>query len=123
MAGVRVTVDKSYQKNAQNAVESVCYNQFGKNAYAIGEAFIRICTPFVPWKTGELAGSGHVVNTSKDELAVAWNKSNKGFDIARAQYYNEDYNHDGIRTDHWDKAAMSYEGDTFYKKVEDLLNK
>ena len=121
MAGVRVTVDKSYQKNAQNAVESICYNQFGENAYDIGETFIQICTPYVPWRTGELAGSGHVVNTSKDELSVAWNKSKNGFDIAREQYYHP-HNHLEGRTDHWDQTAMEYSGELFRQRCEKILN-
>ena len=122
MAGVRVTVDKSYKKNAENVVDYTLHERYAECGNAIGEEFIRVCTPFVPLRTGELASSGHVVNTSKDEVAVAWNKSKKGFDIARRQYYNDEYAHSGRRTDHWDQAAMAYEGDTFYKRVENILN-
>ena len=122
MAGVRVIVDKSYQKNAENAVESICYNQFGKHAHEIGETFIRICTPFVPWRSGGLAGSGHVVNTSKEELSVAWSKTVRGYDVARRQYSDENLSHTAPRTAHWDKTAMSYEGETFRRNVERILN-
>lgn len=121
MAGVRVAVDKSYIKNAEEVVDFTVHERYAECGDAIGEEFIEICTPFVPWKTGTLASSGHVVNTSKNEIAVAWNETKKGFDVARRQYYHE-YAHDGVRTDHWDKATMAYEGDTFARRVEGILN-
>ena len=121
MAGVRVTVDKSFNKNAENAVNLIAKERFNEHKHEIAEEFIQICTPFIPLDTGQLIASGHVVNSGKDEVAVAWNRSKRGFDVAREQYYHP-HNHTGMRTDHWDQAAMAYEGDTFIARCEQILN-
>ena len=122
MAGVRVVVDESFKKNAVDAVDFTVHARYNQRKGEIAEEFIQICTPFIPYKTGRLIDSGHVVNSGKDEVAVAWNASNKGFDYAREQYYHE-HNHPIQGTDHWDKAAMAYSGDIFAKRCEDILNR
>lgn len=121
MAGVSVKVDNAFFGKAKTAVDSVTRAKFRENKEEIGDAFLEIVTPYVPLRTGELINSGHVVNTSGDNVAVAWNKSKKGFDIAREQYYHP-HNHPIQGTDHWDKAAMAYEGDVFRQRCENILN-
>ena len=121
MAGVRVKIDTSFLGEANTKVTALAKQDYYDHREEIGEAFIEVVTPYVPLRTGELINSGHVVNTSKEEIAVAWNKSKKGFDIAREQYYHP-HNHLPGRTDHWDKAAMEYDGELFRQRCEDILN-
>ena len=83
MAGVSVTVSKSTLKNASTDIKALVGERFAECADDIGEIFIEICTPFVPYDSGELINSGHVVSGGKDELQVAWNRSKEGKDIAR----------------------------------------
>ena len=121
MAGVRVTIDKSCLEEAKEKVNFFARLKYRRKKEAIGDAFLEIVTPYVPYQTGELINSGHLVNTSKDEIAVAWSKTKKGFDVAREQYYHP-HNHLSGRTDHWDKAAMDYDGELFRQRCEDILN-
>lgn len=122
MAGVRVDVIQSSLKYAEDALESAAFNKWEKHAHEIGEIFIEVCTPFVPLKTGRLIDSGHVVNSSKEGIHVAWNASRKGFDYARRQYYNSEYEHPLQGTDHWDQEAMAVDGDVFVARCEEELN-
>lgn len=117
MAGVRVDVIKSTLKNAEDAIESAVFDRWEECGPEIGEIFIQICTPFVPLKTGRLINSGHVVNSSKSGIYVAWDATRKGFDYARRQY-STPYSHPLQGIDHWDQYAMAQEGDTFIARVE-----
>ena len=96
--------------------------EFRAKGLEIGEVFIQMCIKYVPWKTGILAGSGNAY-VEGNRIRVSWNREAHGVDIAQIQYYNEDYKHDDLRTDHWDKAMLDYEGEVFYDRVEDILTK
>lgn len=104
--------------------------EFRAKGLEIGEVFIQMCTKYVPWKTGTLAGSGKSY-VEGDRIRVSWSREEHGFDVAQAQYYGEGYNHNhsdratnnGLRTDHWDKAMLNYEGDVFMDRFEDILTR
>lgn len=122
MAGVRVDVIQSSIKNSEEVLESEILNKWDQYSDEIGEIFIEICTPFVPYKTGRLINSGHVVSSSKEGIFVNWNAVDRGYDYARRQY-STPYYHPIQGTDHWDQEAMALEGDTFVSMIERLMNK
>lgn len=128
---VKVTVPKRPIKAAINELGEVAERRYEKRRLKIGEAFVQICTKFVPWKTGEMARSGHAYISSKDEVRAVWSKSKKGVSISEIQYivpYNHEHNpplptDNGLRTDHWATAAMALEKETFKERCEEILNR
>lgn len=121
---VKITVpDKEFVEEAEQIIGQLARDRYNERRLEIGEEFVQICTPFVPWDTGTLASSGHAYISGQDDLRVIWSRSKKGKDIASMQYYNRNYQHTGDRTDHWDKAAMEYESDTFATRVQEILNR
>lgn len=123
---VKVYVNKFQIREAMDIVSDIAKQRFCDNRLAIGEEFVQICTKYVPFDEKNetethLAYSGHAYISGKDELKAVWSRTKKGFDVANAQYYGA-YNHTPPREGHWDQAAMYYEGETFRKRVEAILN-
>jgi hypothetical protein len=120
---VRVTVpnlNKVMHQATKNADE-ITRQRFIEEGLNIGEEFVQMCTKYVPWKTGALAGSGHAY-LEGDRIRVSWSKKKGQWDIAWLQY-NLDYKHeDKNRGPEWDKRMLDINGEVFRKKVQDLLN-
>lgn len=125
MASVRVSVPNinSQIRQATKGVDEIVRERYRERQLSIGELFVQMCTRYVPWRSGELASSGKAYIEGQDRLRVRWSKENNGYDYAKIQYDNHDYTHSNGRTAEWDKTMLTHEGELFYKRVEDILNK
>ena len=118
---VHVDIDYDSVKDATEGIEGLVQRIYANRRHKIAEAFIEVVTPFVPMKTGALRNSATIVD---DGRAVTWHAENEntGYPYGDLQY-EVPYSHEYPETDHWDQAAMFYEGDTFIKKCEEILSK
>ena len=121
MGSVSVTYDKDFIKDATAETENIVRKIYANRRYKIAQAFIDVCTPFVPVKSKALRNSAEIID---DGYAVKWSAENpnNGYDYAGIQY-EIPMQHPRGGTDHWDRDAMFYEGDTFIQKCEEILTK
>lgn len=119
---VRVSVPNlnSAIHQATKTVDEIARQRFIEKGLDIGETFVQMCTKYVPWKTGELAGSGRAY-LEDDRIRVSWSKKREEYDIAWLQYHM-DYNHDEPRSPEWDKKMLAMEGEVFRNRVQRILN-
>ena len=120
--GVEVSYDYDFIKDATKGVDNLVQRIYKNRRTQIAQAFIDVCTPFVPVKTGALRESAQILDDGK---AVKWSANNpkSGYDYAERQYYDASLQHPRGGIDHWDEAAMAYEGDTFMQRVEEILTR
>ena len=128
---VRVRINSNqFLREAKKAVGGVSKERYRECGPEIGEEFVQICTPFVPYRDGILAGSGDTTMEG-DSIRVHWAEEKKGYDIAHMMYYDDDgsgepdtkaWGHTPPQTSYWAETAMTYEGDTFRARCESILN-
>lgn len=121
---VRIRINSNeFLKEAKQTVDGLTKERFRECGPAIGETFVQICTKFVPWDTGTLAGSGGTTMEG-DSIRVHWSEEKDGHDIAHMMYYDEprEWSHDGERTSYWAETAMAKEGETFKVRCQKILN-
>ena len=119
-----VTVEVPFEsiKEATSQMEGIVQRIYQNRRMQIAEAFVEVVTPFVPEKTGALRSSAEI---SADGRNVTWHAENpnNGYPYGDRQYEDTTYAHNFPQTDHWDQEAIWYEGDNFFKKCAEILNK
>ena len=85
----------------------------------IGQLFVEMCDPYVPYLTGALSDPSNVIVR---EYGITYTK-----DYASNQYYGTEFNHTlephPLATALWDKVMLSERGDEFYQGVQYILER
>lgn len=121
MVGANVTVripDKAIRSEIQN-VENLVKRTTKDRKEAMLEVVKDAIDPWVPYKTGQLAGSATVT----DKGIVYSATSLSGYNYASIQYHMP-FNHTApLATDHWDKVAWPYVKEAVAEQCSDILKK